>query len=82
MSDLHDEVAQRLSDTLGIDKSLITPDVTFVELKIDSLALVEFSVVLDEEYGVPPLELTPDSTIGEAVTLVAAAMNGDVEASS
>ncbi|MGW0771805.1 acyl carrier protein [Streptomyces sp. NPDC002676] len=82
MSDLHDEVTQRLSDTLGIDKSLITPDVTFVELKIDSLALVEFSVVLDEEYGVPPLELTPDSTIGEAVALVAAAMNGSAEATS
>ncbi|OIJ89372.1 acyl carrier protein [Streptomyces colonosanans] len=82
MSGLHDEIAQRLSDTLGIDKSLITPDVTFVELKIDSLALVEFSVILDEEYGVPPLHLTPDSTIGEAVALVAAAMTGPAEAAS
>ncbi|WP_159072544.1 acyl carrier protein [Streptomyces formicae] len=82
MSSLHDEIVQRLSDALGIKKSLITPDVTFVELKIDSLALVEFSVILDEEYGVPPLQLTPDSTIGDAVALVDAALGAPTEASS
>ncbi|MFF0587361.1 acyl carrier protein [Streptomyces sp. NPDC003781] len=82
MSSTHDEIVQRLSDALGIEKSLITPDITFVELKIDSLALVEFSVILDEEYGVPPLQLTPDSTIGEAVALVEAAMSSRTGASS
>ncbi|MGY0055249.1 phosphopantetheine-binding protein [Streptomyces sp. LZ34] len=82
MSGLHDEIAQRLSDALGIQRSLITPEVTFVELKIDSLALVEFSVILDEEYGVPPLELTPDSTIAEAVALVEAAMSNSPETAS
>lgn len=82
MPSTHDEIVQRLSDTLGIKKSLITPDITFVELKIDSLALVEFSVILDEEYGVPPLQLTPDSTIAEAVALVEAAKSSRTEASS
>ncbi|MGW5739590.1 MULTISPECIES: acyl carrier protein [Streptomyces] len=82
MSSTRDEIVQRLSEALGIKKSLITPDITFVELKIDSLALVEFSVILDEEYGVPPLQLTPDSTIAEAVALVEAATNNRTEASS
>jgi acyl carrier protein len=82
MSSTYDEIVQRLSDALGIEKSLITPDITFVELKIDSLALVEFSVILDEEYDVPPLQLTPDSTVGEAVALVEAAMSSRTEASS
>ncbi|MGW7072628.1 acyl carrier protein [Streptomyces sp. NPDC054855] len=82
MSSKHDEIVQRLSEALGIKKSLITPDITFVELKIDSLALVEFSVILDEEYGVPPLQLTPDSTIAEAVALVETATSSRTEASS
>jgi acyl carrier protein len=74
MSDLHDVVAQRLSDAMGIDTSLITPNVTFVELKLDSLALVEFSVILEEEYGVAATELRPDATFGEAVALVEAGL--------
>ncbi|MEU3572027.1 phosphopantetheine-binding protein [Kitasatospora sp. NPDC036755] len=80
MSALYEAVAQRLHDLLGVPRELITPEATFVDLKLDSLGLVEFSVILDEEFGVPPTELRPDSTFADAVALVAANASGPVQA--
>jgi acyl carrier protein len=50
------------------------PDVTFAELDLDSLALVEFALVAEKEFGVPfgEDEVSPQATVSDAVRLLTA----------
>jgi acyl carrier protein len=69
-------VLQRLAALLinrfGVSDDELRPDVTFAELDLDSLALVEFVMVVEKEFGVLVGEddLTPQSTVTDAITLI------------
>jgi acyl carrier protein len=69
-------VLERLSALLisrfGVSEDELRPDVTLAELDLDSLALVEFVMVVEKEFGVPVGEddLTPQATVTDAVRLI------------
>ncbi|MCA1654957.1 MAG: acyl carrier protein [Pseudonocardiaceae bacterium] len=68
----------RLSDILttyfGVEESEVRPDATFAELDLDSLAIVEFALVAEKEFGVAigEDEVSPQATVSDALALLAA----------
>ncbi len=68
-----EKIKNYLSSQMGIDKSLITMNATFVEdLNIDSLDLVELILTLEEEFGIviPEEDAEELSTVGGVVNYV------------
>lgn len=64
-------ICAALSETFGIDTAELRPDATFEELDVDSLALLEFALVMGERLGVTgETELRPGMTLAEATALV------------
>ena len=69
-------VLERLSALLisrfGVSDDELRPDVTFAELDLDSLALVEFALVAEKEFSVPISEdeLSPQATLTDALELI------------
>lgn len=61
-----------LVDKLKVDPSRITPQATREEAELDSLAVVELSMLLDKEYGVviSDDELMEADTIGEMARMM------------
>ncbi|WP_175409060.1 acyl carrier protein [Streptomyces sp. TRM64462] len=51
MSDVHDAVRSALA-SFNVPDDLVRPDATLAELDMDSLALAEFALVLQERLGV------------------------------
>ena len=69
-----ERLAALLITRFGVTRDEVRPDVTFAELDLDSLALVEFAMVAEKEFGVPigEDELAPQATVTDAVALIAA----------
>jgi acyl carrier protein len=67
-----ERLAALLINRFGVSEDELRPDVTFAELDLDSLALVEFVMVVEKEFGVPVGEddLTPQATVTDAITLI------------
>ncbi|MER6307826.1 acyl carrier protein [Streptomyces sp. NPDC001739] len=64
-------ICAALNETFGIDTAELRPDATFEELDVDSLALLEFALVMGERLGVTgETELRPGMTLAEATALV------------
>lgn len=69
-------VADRITDLLigglKVPADAITADATFESLGIDSLILVELTLMLSDTFGVPIAdgELLPEMTIGTVAKLV------------
>ncbi|KMS72340.1 acyl carrier protein [Streptomyces viridochromogenes] len=53
MDRVYDRLVTLLSDKFEVDPGQIGPDVTLDELELDSLAVVELYVTLQEEWQVP-----------------------------
>ncbi|GAB7035575.1 acyl carrier protein [Streptomyces sp. NPDC021749] len=67
----YDVICTALHETFGIDPAELRPDATFEELDVDSLALLEFALVMGERLGVTgETELRPGMTLAEATALV------------
>jgi acyl carrier protein len=49
---VYDRVSTLLADKFGVPAEQLTPSATFDELDLDSLDLVEFALVAEEELGV------------------------------
>lgn len=54
-------VLHKISDLLGIDSTVVTPDVTLCELVADSLDQVEILMELEKELGVSLTANYPDA---------------------
>ncbi|HEV2779907.1 MAG TPA: phosphopantetheine-binding protein [Actinophytocola sp.] len=69
-----ERLAQLLVSRFGISADELRDDVTFAELDLDSLSLVEFAMVAEKEFGVPvgEDELSPQDTLAAAVALIGA----------
>jgi acyl carrier protein len=67
-----ERLAAVLIDRFGLSADELHPGVTFAELDLDSLALVELAMVVEKEFGVPIAddELSPDATMTMAVELI------------
>jgi acyl carrier protein len=67
-----ERLAALLTARFGVTAEELRPDATFDELDLDSLALVEFAMVAEKEFGVPFGEddVTPRATVGQAVRLI------------
>ena len=56
----------------GVEESEVRPEVTFAELDLDSLAIVEFALVAEKEFGVAigEDEISPHATVDDALALL------------
>ena len=56
----------------GVEESEVRPDVTFAELDLDSLAIVEFALVAEKEFGVAigEDEVSPHATVDDALAML------------
>lgn len=71
-TDIHSQLATILTDQFGVPADEITEDATFEALGLDSLDLVEVTLVIDEELGIriPDEKLGEIQTTGDAVTVL------------
>lgn len=71
-SDSYLAICAALSETFGVEPAELRPEATFEELEVDSLALLEFAIVMSERLGVSggDADLRPSMTLGEAATIV------------
>lgn len=72
MSVAYDRLVSLLTTKLGIAREEITPDVTFEDLDVDSLALVELTDILDAEFGITLDEgaVAKDSKLTEVASIL------------
>jgi len=65
-------LSEILTSYFGVEESEVRPDVTFAELDLDSLAIVEFALVAEKEFGVSigEDEVTPQATVADALVLL------------
>ncbi|EWC62832.1 Acyl carrier protein [Actinokineospora spheciospongiae] len=73
-SPMYDTLVDLLVTRFEVDRAEISPEVTFEDLDMDSLFLVELLVVIQTETGVEISEDTasPRDTIGHAAEAIAA----------
>jgi acyl carrier protein len=79
IEEIEDRVRKILAENLSVPQDDITMESRFQEdLDADSLDLVEAVLALEEEFGVsiPEEEMEGVKTVGEAVNLVAAKLDG------
>ncbi|HET9139831.1 phosphopantetheine-binding protein [Actinophytocola sp.] len=67
-----------LTGRFGVPAEEVRAEVTFAELDLDSLALVEFAMSAEHEFGIPFGEddLTPQSTVDDAGRLIGSRLAG------
>ena len=78
-TEIESKLTDLLVDELGIERDDINPDAKFEEdLDVDSLGVVELLMALEDNFGVkiPDEEAEQITTVGEAVDLVEAKLNG------
>ncbi|MER8099249.1 MULTISPECIES: phosphopantetheine-binding protein [unclassified Kitasatospora] len=52
VDDVCDTAQTLLVERFGVSADVISPDATFEEMDVDSLALAEFAFVLQDEFGI------------------------------
>jgi acyl carrier protein len=78
-TEIESKLTDLLVDELGIERDDIRTDAKFEEdLDVDSLGVVELLMALEDNFGVkiPDEEAEQITTVGEAVDLVDAKLNG------
>jgi acyl carrier protein len=67
-----DKIAGILTGRFGVPADEISGEATFIGLDLDSLAMIEMLLAVDEEFGVAISEdeVTPDHTIAAIVELI------------
>jgi acyl carrier protein len=78
-TEIESKLTDLLVDELGIERDDITLGAKFEEdLDVDSLGVVELLMALEDNFGVkiPDEEAEQITTVGEAVDLVEAKLNG------
>lgn len=67
LSEAYDLLVEQLTNHLGLEASILGPDTTFEELELDSFAMVELGLSLQDELGFfLPEELAPQTTLAQA----------------
>ncbi|MCL6299921.1 acyl carrier protein [Streptomyces kronopolitis] len=63
-------ITTTLTETFDLDPSEVTPERTFEELGLDSLALVEMGLMLQERTGVTLNDVPLHTTVGGLAALI------------
>lgn len=73
MSNLLDQIGVLLTTRFGVQPDEFRADVVLDDLDLDSLALVEFGLVAEKEFGihVGADEISPHHTVKDLVALIA-----------
>jgi acyl carrier protein len=66
MSKVYEMVAEGLILHLGLDPELVRPEATFTELGVDSLAMIELALILEDAHGIDAEGIDPASTLAQA----------------
>ncbi|QNP68958.1 acyl carrier protein [Streptomyces roseirectus] len=74
MSDVYHRMVRLLQTGFGLEPDEISPDQTFDDLELDSLAMVELSLAAQEEFGVPvdDEDISPQDTVSRAAEVIEA----------
>lgn len=74
MQELYDTFVTILTETFAIPEDTITRDTTFYSLDLDSLDLVELTLLIEERTGIriEDEQLASIETVGDAVNAAAA----------
>lgn len=69
-----DRLSQILIEYFGVEASEVHPEATFASLDLDSLAIVEFALVAEKEFGIliAEDEVTTHATVTDALLLLGA----------
>jgi acyl carrier protein len=70
--DIQEQVFAKVAETLGVEKEKLTPESTFDSLGADSLDMVEFSMDVEDEFGVTieQSDIAAIKTLGDAVEFI------------
>ncbi|MFD4594730.1 acyl carrier protein [Streptomyces rubiginosohelvolus] len=70
---VREQMITLLTARFGLEEESVSPQMTFNAMELDSLALVEFSIALQEDFGVPvgEDEFTAENTVDEVAELMA-----------
>ncbi|MCK8676090.1 phosphopantetheine-binding protein [Streptomyces lichenis] len=79
MADSYPAITRILTESFGVEADALRPDATFDELELDSLALVELSLLLEERTGHRLEELPATATLAEATAAVDRLVAGEAE---
>ncbi|MGW3661942.1 acyl carrier protein [Streptomyces sp. NPDC005141] len=76
MSDTYERLVALLAEGFGLESGDIDPELTFSELEMDSLALVELGLTAQQEFGVTLADedIQSGDTIGQAAKTIEAKM--------
>lgn len=80
MTTVLDRLSELLVGYFGVEPDEVRPDATFAELDLDSLAIVEFALVAEKEFGVAigEDEVSPKARIRDALAMLdAKGIRGD-----
>ncbi|MEU7324204.1 acyl carrier protein [Streptomyces griseoviridis] len=73
-TDILNTVAEIIAEVVGVDPALVTTEKSFVnDLDIDSLALVEMNIVIEDRFDlkIPDERVADLTTVGEMVSYIA-----------
>ncbi|MGH3943093.1 MAG: phosphopantetheine-binding protein [Pseudonocardiaceae bacterium] len=78
MDDLLNRIEVLLCTRFGVPKEEFRVDAALADLDLDSLALVEFGLVAEKEFGVRVREeeVSPDDTVEDLVKLISGKISG------
>ncbi|KAB1988193.1 MULTISPECIES: acyl carrier protein [Streptomyces] len=78
MNDVYERLVILLAEGFGLEAGEIEPELTFSELEMDSLALVELGLTAQQEFGVALADedIQSGDTIGQAAKTIEAKMAG------
>ncbi|MEV6975628.1 acyl carrier protein [Kitasatospora sp. NPDC093806] len=65
MSDTFTVLRDCLVQEFDVSAAVVTPGATLASLELDSLALVELSLLVEERIGVTVSDIRPESTLGD-----------------
>lgn len=70
--ELKDKVFARVAENMGIDKGSLNMETTFQQIGADSLDMVEFSIDVEDEFGisVEQDDITKIKTLGDAIGFI------------
>lgn len=72
MSAVQEKLTDLLVTQLGVPAAKIEPGITYKDLALDSLALIEFTMIVNRELGTDLSDelLQPETTIAETVEFI------------
>jgi acyl carrier protein len=69
---IQEQVFQKIADVRGVDPSTLSPQTTFMEIGADSLDMVEFSIDLEDAFGISigQQDIASIKNLGQAVEFI------------